>query len=101
MEDGFSRQVIADRAASLFKELCSLQAKVREDSIHDTRVASRRMRAALEAFRDLYPARRWKALYERVKQITKVLGKTREAAVDLSLVRELADGDMAEHLCRE
>jgi len=101
MEDAYSRQVTAERAALLLKELSSLQAKVREDSIHDTRVASRRMRAALEAFRDLYPARRWKALYERVKQITKVLGKTREAAVDLSLVRELADGDMAENLCRE
>src|SRR5213594_3438578 len=89
MEDGFSRQVIADRAASLFKELCSLQAKVREDSIHDTRVASRRMRTALEAFKDLFPARRWKALYDRVKQITRLLGKTREATVDLSLLQEL------------
>ena len=101
MEDGFSRQVIADRAASLFKELCSLQAKVREDSIHDTRVASRRMRTALEAFQDLFPARRWKALYDRVKQITRLLGKTREATVDLSLLQELAAGDMAENLCRE
>ena len=101
MEDGFSRQVIADRAASLFKELCSLQAKVREDSIHDTRVASRRMQTALEAFQDLFPARRWKALYDRVKQITRLLGKTREATVDLSLLQELAAGDMAENLCRE
>src|SRR5256885_15920933 len=101
MEDGFSRQVIADRAALLVKGLSSLRAKVRDDSIHDTRVASRRMRAALEAFRDLFPPRRWKALYERVKQITRLLGKTREAAVDLSLLQELAAGDMAENLCRE
>ena len=60
------------------------------------------MRAALEAFKDLFPPHPWSALYSLVRQVTKALGRARETEVSLSLLKEqTGSGDMAENLCRE
>lgn len=95
-------EVIGRRSSVLLKELTALRSKPHEDSIHDTRVASRRMRAAMEAYRDLLPAREWRLLYKKLRQITRTLGGARETEVNLGLLNGLKNGgDMAENLCLE
>ncbi|MGI8968349.1 MAG: CHAD domain-containing protein [Chloroflexota bacterium] len=53
------------------------------DAIHDMRVASRRLRAALEVFRDAFPARRLKPLLDEVKALADALGAVRDLDVQL------------------
>ncbi|MBM3791999.1 MAG: CHAD domain-containing protein [Acidobacteria bacterium] len=98
----FSRETLRKSLETLLKELASLKRRASEEAIHDTRVQSRRMRAALEAFHDLLAPHPYKAAYGSVRQITRTLGRPREQGVSLALLRELTDGgDMAENLCRE
>jgi CHAD domain-containing protein len=101
-EEAFCREIIETRAATLVEELSSLKRRARSDSIHVARVASRRLRAALEAFKDLLPPRPWRALYDRVREVTKALGRVRETEINLALIKDLTpSGDMAENICRE
>jgi CHAD domain-containing protein len=102
LEEALARMILRERIGSLVQELTRLKRGPDEKSIHDTRVQSRRMRAALEAFKDLFPPYPWNAVYSRIRQVTKALGKARETEVSLSLLKEqTGSGDMAENLCRE
>ena len=76
-EPNFSQNAVRQRGQWLIHELARLKRHPGEDAIHDTRVQSRRMRAALEAFQDLCPPHEWEALYHRIRQITRVLGEVR------------------------
>ncbi len=98
----FARKVLEARSVQLLDELSALKHRIGEESIHDTRVASRRIRAALEAFQDLFPPDVWEACNSSVRGITGMLGRAREEEVTLALLAELTDGgDLAENLCRE
>jgi CHAD domain-containing protein len=102
IEEGFCREILESSATALAEELSLLERRAGEDSIHDTRVVSRRMRAVLEAFKDLFPPRPWRSLYNRTREVTVALGKVRESEVNLALLKDLtASGDMAENICRE
>jgi CHAD domain-containing protein len=102
LDEALARMVLRQRMDSLIKELVRLKRRPDEESIHDTRVQSRRMRAALEAFKDLFPPHPWSAVYGLVRQVTKALGKARETEVSLLRLKEqTGSGDMAENLCRE
>jgi len=102
MDRGFAAQVVLKRCEQLFREISNLKRGIREESVHDTRVASRRMRAALEAFQDMFPAEAWQAGFDAAKAITRTLGKAREEEVTLTLLKDLTNGgDLAENLCRE
>ncbi len=101
-ESVFAAVILARQADAMIRELILLRNQPVQESIHDTRVQSRRVRAALEAFRDLYPQRRWQALYNTIKKITRNLGIAREIEVSLQWLQSLAaGGDMAEKLCHE
>ena len=98
----YASQVVLKRCGQLLGEISALKRVIGEESIHDTRVASRRIRAALEAFRDLFPAPAWQACFDSAKSITRTLGRAREEEVTLALLRDLTNGgDLAENLCRE
>src|SRR5512135_3729926 len=102
MDRGFAAQVVLKRCEQLLREISNLKRGIREESFHDTRVASRRMRAALEAFQDMFPAEAWQAGFDAAKAITRTLGKAREEEVTLTLLKDLTNGgDLAENLCRE
>jgi len=101
-EREFAAAVLRRRCDALLEEAAALVDAPREDSVHDTRVQSRRLRAALEAFEDLLPPRPARALYDAARAITRALGRPRETGVALALLEELPDtGDPAEKLCRE
>ncbi len=101
-ESVFAAGILMRQAEAMIRELTLLRQRPVDESIHDTRVQSRRMRAALETFRDLYPQRRWQALYDTIRKITRNLGAAREIEVSLQWLQSLAEGgDMAEKLCHE
>jgi len=98
----FGAEVLQNRAQQLLGQVSSLKRRIGGESVHDTRVASRRLRAALEAFEDLFPPERWKAGYSSARAVTKALGRVREEEVTLGLLAGLTNGgDLAENLCRE
>lgn len=74
-----------------FEELMSFRAAalagIDPEGVHDMRVASRRLRAAIELYRDVFPTRGLKPLLREVKQIADTLGSVRDLDVMLQNVR--------------
>jgi CHAD domain-containing protein len=55
------------------------------EELHAMRVSSRRLRAAMDAFEGAFPAKSFRPLLRRVKEITDVLGQARD--LDVAVVR--------------
>ncbi len=55
------------------------------------RVATRRLRAALEVFEPCFPAKRWRKALKRVKRLADALGERRDLDVEIELLEGLAD----------
>jgi CHAD domain-containing protein len=51
------------------------------ERVHDMRVATRRLRAALEVFEPCFPRKRWRAALREVKQLADALGERRDRDV--------------------
>src|SRR5262245_33798467 len=60
-DESFARQSLQEHIESFLSELQSLKRRMRQEWIHSTRVHSRRTRAALEAFDDLFPSAPWRS----------------------------------------
>lgn len=60
------------------------------EGLHDMRVASRRLRAALAEYKALFRKGPRKTLNRRATQVTRLLGRARELDVDLALLETLA-----------
>jgi hypothetical protein len=98
----FAATLLRQRSTWLIQQLALLKRHIGENSIHDTRVQSRRMRAALEAFQDLIPASEWQQFYDSVREITRALGEIRETEVMCSLIEGLATPeDLGEQVALE
>lgn len=61
------------------------------EPLHDMRVASRRLRAALEVFEPCFPPKRFKAALREVKSIADALGERRDRDVAIAVLCEFAD----------
>ena len=81
--------VIEDR----LKDVVDNEAGTREgadiERLHDMRVASRRLRAALEAFRDCFPAKEYRPVRTMASRLTRALGTVRDLDVLLAELRKL------------
>jgi CHAD domain-containing protein len=60
------------------------------------RVATRRLRAALEAFRPCFPKQRFKSSLREVKSLADALGERRDRDVAIASLTELADHAVGE-----
>src|SRR4029079_14292217 len=60
------------------------------ENVHDMRVASRRLRAALEVFMPCFPAKPAKSVLEEVKALAAALGERRDAAVAIPTLDSFA-----------
>jgi CHAD domain-containing protein len=62
------------------------------EGVHDMRVASRRLRAALEAFRDVFPKSQFRPMLRDVKRLADALGTVRDLDVMLQRLQSDAQG---------
>lgn len=60
------------------------------ERVHDMRVATRRLRAALEVFRPCFPKDEYKAVLRDVKELADALGARRDPDVALAAIEEIA-----------
>jgi len=82
--DSFTREMhdlIARRWAAVFDALPAAIAGVDPEGVHDVRVASRRLRAAMDVAADCFPASWYAPLHRAAKAITSELGAVRDRDV--------------------
>jgi CHAD domain-containing protein len=60
------------------------------EHVHDMRVATRRLRAALEVFETCFPRKRHRKALKRVKALADALGRRRDLDVEIELLEGLA-----------
>jgi len=61
------------------------------ERVHDMRVATRRLRAALEVFETCFPHKRHRKALKKVKALADALGERRDADVEIAMLERLAD----------
>jgi CHAD domain-containing protein len=82
-------RAIEVRAGELF-EHCGEALDLEDvEGLHDMRVASRRLRAAMEMFRPCFPKKRFKAAMGPLKALADALGERRDPDVALELLGSL------------
>jgi len=65
------------------------------ERVHDMRVATRRLRAALEVFEPCFSRKRHRKALKKVKRLADALGERRDADVEIALLESLI-GEAAE-----
>jgi CHAD domain-containing protein len=61
------------------------------ERVHDMRVATRRLRAALEVFEPCFPSKRRRKALKKVKALADALGERRDADVEIAFLEGLLD----------
>jgi CHAD domain-containing protein len=92
-------QVVGVRAAEVFEHSAGVLDLDDVEPVHDMRVATRRLRAALEIFEPCFPRKRYRKALRRVKALADALGARRDLDVEIELLEglagEVAEGDRA------
>jgi CHAD domain-containing protein len=107
-----ARPLLLERIRELVKHEGGTRAGEDIEALHDMRVASRRLREALEIFQFCFPPKIYNRLYERVRRITRALGQARNAdvAVDffikllaesLELIEQISLQDILRRLAKQ
>src|SRR5262245_5331813 len=98
-----ARQLILERVYEMVK--FEKDARQGEDleALHDMRVWSRRLQEVLEIFAFCFPAKVYDKIYGSARQVTKALGRAREAdvAVEYFAKRHAAVEDLQERFALE
>lgn len=105
------REAAASAVEVRTAELFSLSEGVLEiddiEGVHDMRVASRRLRAAMEVFAPCFPKKEFKRALRDVKALADALGERRDPDVAITRLDEVRrglaadDGPGVEHLIQE
>jgi CHAD domain-containing protein len=82
------RSLIAPRFHAVWKAIPDALDESNPDGVHDVRVASRRLRAAMDVGADCFPKSWFRPLHQAAKEITSALGEVRDRDV---LLEFLAD----------
>jgi CHAD domain-containing protein len=85
-------RVVEARCAELFTQAGEVLDVEDIEPLHDMRVATRRLRAALEMFRPCFPKRAYKAALKPLKALADALGERRDRDVSI----EFLEGFLAE-----
>lgn len=70
--------------------IARLEGPLDVDGVHDARVASRRLRAALEIYAPCFPAKRHRRVLREVKRLADGLGARRDPDVALGAIEQIA-----------
>lgn len=95
------RVVIASRTAELFNASTDVLDLGEIDGVHDMRVATRRLRAALEVFAAGLPRRRLRRALREVKALADALGERRDRDVAIETLEALRAAASVEQLERD
>ena len=92
-------RVVEVRAGEVFEQSDGVLDLVDIERLHDMRVATRRLRAAMEVFEPCFPRRRHRKALKRVKALADALGERRDRDVAIAflegLVAETPEPDRA------
>ncbi len=92
------RELIARRWAAVWSAVPVALAGEDIEGVHDVRVASRRLRAAMDVAVECFPARWYAPLHHAAKEITGALGEVRDRDVMIEyLTKDRAKAGLAEH----
>lgn len=86
-EYGF--QAVGERLAVMLSHADGVRQAEDIEALHDMRVASRRLRAALSLFCDAFPTRPFRRFDAEVKAITDALGEARDLDVMIETLEKL------------
>jgi CHAD domain-containing protein len=92
-EEAFSAsaaRVIEVRSAEVFAHSHGVLDMDDIEPLHDMRVATRRLRAALEVFAPCFPVKRQRKALKRVKALADALGERRDRDVAIEFLAEFA-----------
>ena len=82
----FAISVITRNTVILQSCIKNIKKRNETEDIHDLRVASRRVRVALEVFRQFLPAKKFKVWEPAVAGLTKAFGNTRDLDVQMAYI---------------
>lgn len=88
-------RVVEVRAAEVFERSDGVLDMGEIERLHDMRVATRRLRAAMEVFEPCFPGKRHRKALKRVKRLADALGERRDRDVEIEFLEGLA-AEMAE-----
>lgn len=83
-------RVVEVRAGEIFEHSDGVLDMSDIEPVHDMRVATRRLRAALEIFEPCFPAKRHRRALKRVKALADALGERRDRDVAIEFLEGLA-----------
>ena len=84
-------RVLTERLDALMEHEAGTRAGTDPEELHDMRVASRRLRAALEAFAVCYRGKRFRQVAKQTKELTDALGGVRDSDVLLARMATYAE----------
>jgi CHAD domain-containing protein len=84
-------RVVAVRAEELAEHLDGVLDTAEIERVHDLRVATRRLRAALEIFEPCFPAKRYKRALRDLKRLADGLGERRDRDVAIASLDEFRE----------
>jgi len=92
-------RVIEVRAAEVFEHSAGVLDTTEIDRVHDMRVATRRLRAAMEVFEPCFPAKPFRKALKEVKALADALGERRDRDVEIEFLegfieKEVDDDDL-------
>jgi len=79
------------RAAEVFEHSGGVLSLDDVEPVHDMRVATRRLRAALEMFRPCFPRKRYRAALKPLKALADALGERRDRDVSIEFLQGFLD----------
>jgi CHAD domain-containing protein len=85
-------RVVAARSAEVFEHSHGVLDLDNVEHLHDMRVATRRLRAALEVFRPCFPRKRYRAALRPLKALADALGERRDRDVAIPFLEGFLDG---------
>jgi CHAD domain-containing protein len=92
-EESFARaaaRVVGLRASEVFEHAGEVLDVAEIERVHDMRVATRRLRAALEVFEPCFPAKRHRKALKQVKALADALGERRDRDVAIEFLEGFA-----------
>jgi CHAD domain-containing protein len=93
-EEPFGRaaaRVVAVRSAEVFEHSRGVLDTGEVDRVHDMRVATRRLRAAMEVFEPCFPRKRFRKALKEVKTLADALGERRDRDVEIEFLGRFAE----------